>query len=486
MFIRLAIATKQLPSYLAANYLVHLMLLIWVSSSGPVLASAAIPENAIESLLTRQPQDLLIVYEDSLIQQEALARRQQSGLPFDNAEITHWKAQRFSRIKQRVLASFRQFPAHVIRDFSHLPVNVLRFHDINALTAFSRLPGVKAIYENRQYFPALSESLPLVKQPQSAAHLKTGLDSTIVILDSGVDYTHTAFNSCSAPGVPVSCKVVAAFDEAPDDSSLDSTGHGTNVSGIVVGVAPDAKLAVIDIFDGSSTDSILLNAGINWAIANQATYNIVSLNMSLSDGGRYTSPCESGNPLLTALNNARDAGILPVASSGNNGYTNGICNPACTPGVVSVGGIYDANVGTVGFGSCTDNTTTADQLLCVSNSSDYLDLLAPGALIVAAGRTGGGTSQAAPHIAGAIGVLRASFPLETLDETLYRLRSNGVDILDQRNGIITPRLDLLAALGYPESYLDADIPVLPPWALAVATAGLIGFALRKLKQNTEH
>jgi subtilisin family serine protease len=459
-----------------------LTFLLCLTVAVPAFGAAHIPDNAVKQLQNRQPQKLMIVYEDSLIQQEAKTRRQQAHLPFDDAAILDWKAKRFYRLKQQVLSSVGQLQVWVVRDYSHLPMNVLRFEDSNALTTFSQLPGVKAIYEIKTYFPALSESLPLISQVQSVSHGKTGAGTTVVILDSGVDYTNAAFNSCTSPGVPSSCKVVESFDEAPDDSALDSIGHGTNVSGIVVGVAPDAKLAVVDIFDGSTTTSVLLTGGINWAIANQAAYNIVALNMSLSDGGHYTSPCSTANPLLVALNNARSAGIIPVAASGNNGYTDAISNPACTPGTVSVGGVYDSDVGTVGFSSCTDDTTSADQPLCVSNSADYLDLLAPGALITAAGRTSGGTSQAAPHVAGALAVLRSAFPLESLDTTLSRLTSNGDNIFDPRNGIVTSRVNLWAALGYAENYVDEEIPFLPPWALAITASGLITVANRKLKR----
>lgn len=94
---------------------------------------------------------------------------------------------------------------------------------------------------------------------------------------------------------------------------------------------------------------------------------------------------------------------------------------------------------------CTDATTAADKVTCFSNSATFLDLLAPGALITAAGITQAGTSQAAPHVAGAIAVLRAAFTAETPDQIVARLTGNGVSVTDARNGIVTPRLQLLEA-----------------------------------------
>jgi len=121
--------------------------------------------------------------------------------------------------------------------------------------------------------------------------------------------------------------------------------------------------------------------------------------------------------------------------------------PACTPGAISVGAVYDANLGGLNWGICTDFTTVADKITCFSNSDDYLTLLAPGALISAAGFTFGGTSQATPHVSAAVAMLRAAYPGDTLDQTVGRMTGTGVPITDSRNGVITPRLDLLGAVG---------------------------------------
>ena len=56
-------------------------------------------------------------------------------------------------------------------------------------------------------------------------------------------------------------------------------------------------------------------------------------------------------------------------------------------------------------------------------------------------------SQAAPHVVGAVAVLRALFPTDTVDRTIARMTTTGMPVTDARNGIVKPRLNLLAATG---------------------------------------
>jgi Ca2+-binding RTX toxin-like protein len=356
-----------------------------------------------------------------------------------------FRAGAYDVTKDLVLAAVSPDHVEERRRYHQLPYLHLTLRSLEALDALDASAEVVRIYEDRENHAFLTNSLPLIQQPAAALAGKTGAGSTIVVIDTGLDYTRAAFGSCVAPGSPGSCRVPFVADIAPSDGQLDANGHGTNVAGIVLGVAPGAQVIGLDVFNGSnvalSTDVI---AAIDWAITNRITYGIVAINLSLG-GGAYAATC-GADVFAAAIASARAAGILAAVASGNNGYPDKLASPACVPGAVSVGAVYSTSYGSLAWATpCTDASPAADQVTCFSNSASFLTLLAPGALITAAGIQQGGTSQASPHVAGAIGVLRAAFPLETLTQTVQRLTSTGPTVLDARQGRSLPRLDLAAA-----------------------------------------
>lgn len=410
-----------------------------------VHAAAAVPDDINTALNKGQSVDVIVEYEASDVDKEATAARSPKDR-FETTAITTLRATRYAAIKKGVDTALARSDITSLQDYSHLPMAFKRVRSAAALQSLLSQPRIKAIYANKAlHHVSVPANLSLIAQPATHAVGYDGSGSTVAVLDDGIDYTNSAFGGCTAPGTPSTCQVSVSSNFG---SGTTDTSHGTNVSAIVLGVAPAAKIAMLNVFSGTSAYTSNIISAMNWAISHRSSYNIVAINMSLGDGSQHTSTCSSGNPYLTPTNSAIGAGITVVAAAGNDAYSNAMGLPACTPGIVSVGAVYADNYNTGytwGNNLCTDYSTAPDKIACFSDSASFMTLWAPGALITAAGITEGGTSQASPHVAGAVAMLRAAFPSDSLNMTLNRLTTSRTQITDTRNGLTKPRLDLEAA-----------------------------------------
>lgn len=419
---------------------------VWLFfSASTALGQATVPANIARALAEKKPTTVIVLFDDKEVLEEAQAAVKVQKLEFSDKSIQARLRTGYAALKTAALKDLSTVISKEI-DYANLPMAALTVSDPDALSQLLAQPRVAAVYENVPHQKVLAESLPQIKADTVHALGKKGAGATVAVLDTGVNYNLAAFGNCSAPNVPASCSVVFARDFAPEDGYGDDDGHGTNVSAIIAGVAPDAKIAGLDVFDGEYAYSTAIINAIDWVIANKQQYNIVAMNLSLGVGGSsYSSECSSWASVPFAR--ARAAGVIPVVATGNDGFSGGINSPACAPGAVRVGAVFDYT----GSSYYCSGGAAVDKVTCFSNSAPgMVTLLAPGSKITAADFTMSGTSQATPHVAGAIAVLRApdAFPDDTLDGTVSRLASSGDPITDTRNNTIVSRLNLDAAIAW--------------------------------------
>lgn len=283
--------------------------------------------------------------------------------------------------------------------------------------------GQRLNFSGNEFQQQTSQSAPLINLDDFQLDPRfTGFDGAgfaAVILDTGIDLDHPFFGpDLTLDGV--ADRIVYNQDfTGSDPNAQDINGHGSNVSSIVAsqdaiypGVAPGADIIHLQVLDDAGFGSFGdVEAALQWVVANTATYNIVSVNMSLADSSnRQVAVGAFGLDDELAALAALDVVVVSAAGNSffNNGSTPGVAYPAADPNSLAVSAVWDGdNGGPFQWGTgAIDFTTDADRLASFSQRHPTLtDILAPGAIISGADAVGGvstyaGTSQAAPHIAG--------------------------------------------------------------------------------------
>lgn len=328
-----------------------------------------------------------------------------------------------------------------------------------------RRSGVRVVALDSGGSGHLAEALPLSGFAAPAAGGLTGLGITVAVIDSGIDRTHPDLAGAvvdEACFCSSGCCPGGATEAVGEGSAPDGSGHGTHVAGIIAsrglasgqpGGAPGVSIIAIKVLDDH--DAFCCNsdlvAALDWLLANHPSVDVV--NISLGANGLFAGDCDAQNsvaPVASAVDALIGGGAVLVASSGNNGASDGMASPACIADVLSVGAVWDEDLGAEGI-LCSEPVTAPDRIACFSNASDTLDLLAPGAIITSTwpgGLTRGraGTSQAAPMVSACAALLRQAAPGATVREIGQALRTSPVLLVDERNGRMYPRLDCGAAM----------------------------------------
>lgn len=312
-----------------------------------------------------------------------------------------------------------------------------------------------------------------------------GAGITIAVVDEGIDGTHPMFNSGGTSKVVRNLKLVCAAlaactgpegdandsffvdvtDSTNDSDTISLGGHGTHVAGIAAGyavetadgrtlhgAAPGAKLvgisvgAVLSVYGGS--------AGLNWVLEHHGAPcgegvpasecpPIRVINNSWGARGEY-NPNSTTAKIVNKLISEGVSIAWSAGNSGGDGSNNamGTESQSPTPGVISVANFDDGNAGT--RDGDLHSTSSRGQS---GRHETYPDISAPGTDITSACRpylaicssgdlkdpnygTIGGTSMAAPHVAGIIAQLLQADPtltpaeIETvLKDTAYKFKN---------------------------------------------------------------
>ena len=220
----------------------------------------------------------------------------------------------------------------------------------------------------------------------------TGKGVHVYVLDTGIHYSHTEFKNRIGNGKDF---------RQNDNISNDEGGHGTHVSGTILGtnygIAKDAVVHPIKVLNnnGGTIDGVI--AGIDWIINNHTKPAVINMSIGLAN---HIGTIAAWN---TAINNAINHGITFVIAAGNSNIDASKTSPSNVSNAIVVGA-----------------STSYDSKASYSNYGHTVDLLAPGSSITSSWINGinniatiSGTSMASPHVVGVIAKYLEKYPNAT-------------------------------------------------------------------------
>ena len=264
--------------------------------------------------------------------------------------------------------------------------------------------------------PQIPEGVRMIQAPEVWAEAERGIGHIVAILDTGCQPDHPDLQ-----GRIVGGKNFTADFNGNSENFDDNNGHGTPVAGTVAasyredggiaGVAPEAHLLILKVLTGEGSGEYQgiidgIHFAIDWKGPDDETVNVISMSL----GGS-----EDVVELHAAIKRAVDAGIAVVCAAGNEGDdlhdTDEFAYPGAYGEVIQVGAVdFDRRIAKF------------------SNTNDKIDLVAPGVDIYSTFPGGkyasmSGTSMAAPHVSGALALIKniseKEFARELTEAELY-------------------------------------------------------------------
>ena len=266
-------------------------------------------------------------------------------------------------------------------------------------------------------------NLDYVKAPTYWKKGYFGKGVKVALIDTGVN---------AIPYLPNVVKRVSFVKDNPKTKNINEAdvwdrgnygeGHGTSVAAVlgaqiggkafnysisdVIGVAPGVQIYSLKYADGTKDGRIAeVIEAFNWAIKHKM--DLINISSSIY---------EDDPSLKKAIDQAVKAGIMIVASAGNDGNSEKPTYPARYSNVIAVSSIGKDK-------KCSE----------FSNTGTSVDFAAPGDYVLSINSKGelffsSGTSFAAPHVTGLLAILKERYPFSTSNELIQKLRSSALDL----------------------------------------------------------
>lgn len=315
---------------------------------------------------------------------------------------------------------------------------------------------------------AAEANLSLINAPALWDLGYKGQGIVVANMDTGVDVNHPQLGPRWRGGTNSWKDPYNQHPTTPVDIAGNSSGHGTQTMGIMVGgadngtdfgVAPEAKWIAVKVFNDSGSGTIAgFHAGFQWLLdpdGNPATPDAPHV---LNNSWTFGNPNGCTLTFQADLQALRVAGILPIFAAGNAGPTPSTSySPANYPEAFAVGNINDSSII---YTLSSRGPRPASPSAC-NEGTVFPEVVAPGVSIHTTDRfslytNATGTSFAAPHVTGALALLLDAASNLTVVQQETALLNSAVDLgaVGPDNSYGGGRIDVLGAF---QSLFDVSV-----------------------------
>jgi subtilisin family serine protease len=216
------------------------------------------------------------------------------------------------------------------------------------------------------------------------------------------------------------------------------------------GVAPSAKISFARITlnaNGELDEKLFVDALNSFLVDVKAgkkyAPKVINISIGFPREGKFKN-CEAPSAIKSIIDSLNSRGVSIVVASGNSGAKNEIMFPACLNNVISVGSTQ--------FTKDNKNRVISENISNYSQSSNELDVVAPGTDLNASTPSLGlfnkvrGTSFASPLVSGTIALLLQVNPNLTPSQIRHILISNGDRVNDHGANLNVARINVFKSL----------------------------------------
>ncbi|MEF9427601.1 MAG: hypothetical protein L0956_10750, partial [Candidatus Mariimomonas ferrooxydans] len=139
---------KKYSFWFFLNFIVLIFGFAFIAANAYGLSAGSdkAPPEVIDAIADGRAQDIIVLFDDTDIENEASLLRRDMGITYDSEVILEIKAAGYDSLKQDVISVLPEGEFEILKDYSHLPMMFLKIESQYSLDRLLGHSGVVRVY----------------------------------------------------------------------------------------------------------------------------------------------------------------------------------------------------------------------------------------------------------------------------------------------------------------------------------------------------